>query len=90
MATTTMGKSSRMDMRMSERQRSLFERAAALKGQTLTQWSLTHLEAAAEQDIREASALYLEPDAFDAFRDALEAPMPDAMKRLLETEDIWA
>ena len=90
MATVTMDKSCRMDMRMSEHQRALFEKAAAIKGQTLTQWSLAHLESDAEQDILESSTLLLSSDNFDSFANALEAPMPRALKQLLNTEDAWA
>ena len=44
-------KNSRMDLRLTYSQRSAYEKAASLKGQTLTQWSVAHLDEAAQYDI---------------------------------------
>ena len=79
----------RMDLRLTRPQRQNYERAAALKGQTLTQWSLSHLDDAARWDIDQAMSTVLASRDFDAFCEALDQPMPDAAKRLLEREVTW-
>lgn len=93
MAQTTHARSRRtcrIDLRMSEEERAQFERAAQLKGQTLTGWSLAHLLEDSRRDIEEATSIALEDDAFDEFLEALERPMPKALKALLAQEPQWA
>ena len=92
MATATLErteKTSRMDIRLTDLQRSRYERAAALRGQTLTQWASSHLDACASRDIAEASTTVLSPEAFDEFCALLEAPMPKEAAELLERKPIW-
>ena len=43
-------KNSRMDLRLTYSQRSAYEKLLQLKGQTLTQWSVAHLDEAAQYD----------------------------------------
>ena len=68
MATiTNASKTSRLDMRMSDEQRSEIERAASIKGMSLTQWALQNLLAAARRDIQEETvtrACPLRPSRF--------------------------
>ena len=52
-------KSYRMDIRLTQAQREEFERAAALKGMTLTQWSTWHLADAARADIEDETTISL-------------------------------
>ncbi len=89
MATTT-EKPCRMDLRLTESQRRSYERAAALKGQTLSQWSTGRLDEAARRDIEEACVTRLSAEAFDSFCEMLDAPMPKAACDLLKREDMWA
>lgn len=79
----------RLDFRSTSYQRSNYERAAQLKHKTLTDWALSNLDVCAERDIREASMLTLPGEAFDEFCAMLDAPLPDAMKALLEQQDPW-
>lgn len=79
----------RMDLRLTKPQRQSYERAAALRGQTLTQWSLSHLDDAAKRDIDHAMSTILASRDFDAFCDALDQPMPEAARKLLEREAAW-
>ena len=79
----------RMDLRLTKPQRQSYERAAALRGQTLTQWSLSHLDDAAVKDIEQATSTILASSDFDAFCNALEQPMPEAARALLEREATW-
>ena len=89
MATATTEKQRRMDLRLTQAQRLSYEKAAALKGQTLSQWSTTKLDEAARRDIEEASITKLSPEAFDSFCKMLDEPMPKATRDLLAREDMW-
>ena len=90
MATSTMGKQHRMDLRLTQAQRFSYEKAAALKGQTLSQWSTSKLDEAARADIEEANTTKLTPEAFDSFCKMLDEPLPKAVRDLLAREEIWA
>lgn len=79
----------RMDVRLTQPQRASYERAASLRGQTLTQWATAHLDESARRDIHEATTTTLSPDAFDAFCEMLDAPMPKAAQELLDRKPIW-
>ena len=83
-------KTSRMDLRMEDERKAAYEEAARLKGQSLSQWSLANLDAAAARDIEEARTMRLSSDDFDAFCELLEKPMPRAFRDLLEWEPEWA
>lgn len=83
-------KSSRMDIRLTAPQRSKYEKAASLKGQTLTQWASSHLDRCAERDIAEASTTVLSAEAFDLFCAILDEPLPEAAASLLARKPIWA
>lgn len=73
-------KQCRMDVRLTQSQRAAYERAASLKGQTLTQWATSHLDENARRDIEAA---------FDEFCAMLDAPMPKAMQDLLARKTVW-
>ena len=83
-------KTSRMDLRMEDERKAAYEEAARLKGQSLSQWSLSNLDAAAARDIEEARAMRLPSEQFDRFCEMLERPMPVAFRELLEWEPQWA
>ncbi|WP_186365754.1 DUF1778 domain-containing protein [Enorma burkinafasonensis] len=82
-------KSYRMDLRLTKRQRASYERAAELTGKTLTQWATTHLDENAQRDISDSTMTYLSPEAFDTFCNMLDAPLPDATKKLLTSKAVW-
>ena len=94
MATATMErravKTSRMDLRMEDERKATYEEAARLKGQSLSQWSLSNLDAAAARDIEEARATRVPSEQFDKFCELLEQPMPDAFRELVNWEPEWA
>ncbi len=79
----------RMDIRLTQPQRSSYEKAASLRGQTLTQWATSHLDASARRDIDEAAATMLSPAAFDEFCKLLDEPMPQAAQDLLARKAVW-
>ena len=90
MATVTnTSKTSRLDMRMSDEQRSEIERAASIKGMSLTQWALQNLLAAARRDIQEETVTRLSMDAFDQFKTALDTGMPPEAVALLSQKPVW-
>ncbi|WP_165045922.1 DUF1778 domain-containing protein [Adlercreutzia sp. ZJ138] len=90
MATVTKEKRCRMDLRLTQPQRSSYETAAALKGQTLSQWSTSKLDEAARRDIEEANVTRLAAKAFDSFCKMLDEPMPKATRDLLARDEIWS
>lgn len=90
MAATSKDKTCRMDIRLTQDQRNSYEQAAALRGQTLTQWTTQHLDECARRDIDQARTTALEAAAFQSFCDMLDAPMPKPAVDLLAREEIWA
>ena len=85
----TMEKQCRMDLRLTQSQRSSYEAAAALKCQTLSQWSTSNLDAAAQRDIEEARVTRLDEGAFEAFCEMLDEPIPQAALELLSRGEDW-
>lgn len=83
-------RSARMDVRLAASQRAEYECAAALRGQNLTQWATSHLDECAKRDIETATTTMLPAKQFDAFVEALEGPLPEAMRELLASEPQWA
>lgn len=79
----------RMDIRLTQPQRLSYERAASLRGQTLTQWATSHLDESARRDIEEATTTVLSPMAFGDFCTVLEAPLPKAAQDLLARKAVW-
>lgn len=84
-----MEKQYRMDIRLTQPQRMNYEKAASLRGQTLTQWATSHLDESAKRDIDEATTTVLSPEAFEDFCNMLEAPMPKAAQELLSRKPVW-
>lgn len=90
MATITSQKTSRLDIRLTDEQRALIERAASLTGSTLTQWTAQHLIDAARRDIDKETTLRLDDASFNAFMTALDSPMPHEAKELMMRDPQWA
>lgn len=65
MAAPALEKPCRMDLRLTSSQRANYEEAAALRGQTLTQWSTSKLDEAAAADIEAARLTRLTGPAFE-------------------------
>lgn len=90
MATLTkQAKNSRFDMRMTADQRQEIERAAAIKGKSLTQWALDSLLSSARRDIEEETTTHLSQEQFEKLSAALSEPMPAATQALLQRTPIW-
>lgn len=82
-------KNSRFDMRMTADQRQEIERAAAIKGKSLTQWALDSLLSSARRDIEEETTTRLSQEQFEKLSAALEEPMPAATQALLRRTPLW-
>ena len=82
-------KSARFDLRVEPSRKSTYERAAAICGQTVSQWSLANLDAAAERDIAAACTLYLTDEAFAQICDMLDNPVPDQLQELMSRDPVW-
>ena len=74
----------RLETRVTEEQKNLIERAAALQGRTLTDFVLTSLQDAARRAIEEHQRLELSVRDSEAFVEALLNPKP-VNDRLRET-----
>ncbi len=82
-------KNCRMDLRLTRAQRTKYERAASLRGETLSQWSTSHLDECANRDIAEASTTWLSADSFEQFCSMLETEIPLETQELLARKPIW-
>ena len=90
MATIALGpKNCRLDMRMTHDQRQEVERAAAVKGKSLTQWCLDNLLADARRDIQDEATTRLSARTFEDFLKALDEGMPEEAVQLLGQKRAW-
>jgi uncharacterized protein (DUF1778 family) len=69
-------KRSRFNARLTQEQKELFERAAALYGQSVSQFVMSSAQKAAEQAIREHEVINLSARDSRAVMEALLHPMP--------------
>ncbi|MDR1214975.1 MAG: DUF1778 domain-containing protein [Propionibacteriaceae bacterium] len=67
-------KDERLALRVTRRQKRLIERAAAAKGETLTDFSVPALVDKAEQVLADRQRLVLNDEDWDAFNAALDHP----------------
>jgi uncharacterized protein (DUF1778 family) len=70
----TASKGSRIDLRLTKEQKALLEKAASLKGVSLSAYTLLHLLPQAQQDIDNQERLTLTNRDRDLFLSALENP----------------
>jgi uncharacterized protein (DUF1778 family) len=70
----TAPKNSRIDLRLTREQKALLEKAASLKGVSLSAYTLLHLLPQAQQDIEDRERLTLTNRDRDLFLSALENP----------------
>lgn len=74
MSESTKSKVSRLDLRVTLEQKELLERAAAIKGVSLSAYTLSHLLPAARQDIDAYEKLVLSNRDRDLFMSVIENP----------------
>lgn len=82
-------KGMRFDLRIEPSRKSAYERAAAINGQTVSQWTLANLDVAVERDIAAARTLHLTDEAFDQICDMLDKPVPEELQELIGKEPLW-
>jgi uncharacterized protein (DUF1778 family) len=82
-------KTARIEFRLQSNTKELYEQAAQLKRQTLTQWVTSILDDAAQKEIAAAQKTHLSGKNFDAFAAALDEPIPSETKALLAKESPW-
>lgn len=87
--TTEPVRSSRLNMRLTPEQRQTIDMAASLKGSSITQWAIDHLVTDARRDIEEETVTRLPSKAFDEFLKALDKPMPQAARDLIDMDPDW-
>lgn len=81
--TTTNNKAKRIDLRVSQEQKALLERAAALKGMSLSAYLLSHCLAAAQADLAVHDKLVLSDRDRDLFLQLVVNP-PKPNQALLQ------
>jgi uncharacterized protein (DUF1778 family) len=86
-------KSDRIELRLTRQQKSEIERAAAISGRSVTDFSVPLLVKEAEQIIRVERDLHMSKESWDAFNEILDRPakpvsgLADLLKRPSVFED---
>ncbi|WP_022900199.1 DUF1778 domain-containing protein [Humibacter albus] len=92
MSPTTPLKAARIEVRVTVEQKKLIERAAALKGRSITDFVSMLAAEEAEEILRAEHSIALPAETFDALLRALDEPpraLPE-LKRLFEEQPVWA
>ena len=79
-------KTSRLDLRLTDEEKRQIERAAALSGISMSQWSISCLLDRARELILESRSIHLSDEAFDKFSQMLDEPMPTSFAAFLDEE----
>lgn len=74
MSKTSQFKDSRIDLRVTQQQKEMLEKAASLRGISLSAYSLFYLLSAAKQDIEKYEKLTLSDRDRDLFMSVMENP----------------
>ena len=88
-ALTPPAREARLDLRMTADNRALISEAAQLNGTSLTDYVMSVVVRAARRDVLQARVLRLDPDAWDDFVAALDAPDTEAMTALRSRATRW-
>lgn len=81
-------KNARLDLRMTAEQKEV-KLAASLSGISLSQWSLENLLTSAREVIARSGHTVMVPADFDAFVEALDAPMNPTLKKFVSQKTMW-
>ncbi len=81
-----------IQIRASAETKTLISRAAAMRGQNLSEFMLETARERAETALLDQRAFFLSPDAFDAFVACLDAPAgpPAALVELMARKAPWS
>lgn len=80
---------SRINMRLSSKQREIIDKAVKLKGMTLSQWAIEHLVEDAQSEIEQQTIRYISNESFEKFLELLDEPPSSAAQALLERDPEW-
>ncbi|MDR0783428.1 MAG: DUF1778 domain-containing protein [Propionibacteriaceae bacterium] len=85
-------KTARLDLRLTEDQRELLERAATTAGSSLTSYTIGVLMDSAAASVARARTLSLSEEDWEEFTRALEAPddHDEAWQQLRALQPVWA
>jgi len=80
-----------INLRVTRRDRDLIDRAADALGKNRTEFMLEATRCAAEDALLDRSLFRLNPERFDAFQAALDAPAnpSEALRKLMATKAPW-
>lgn len=81
-------KNARLDLRMTAEQKEV-KLAASLSGISLSQRSLENLLTSAREVIARSGHTVMAPADFDAFVEALDAPMNPTLKKFVSQKTMW-
>lgn len=89
MASVT--KSDRLDLRLTQQQKQEIERAAAISGRSVTDFSVSVLVKEAADVIAHERDLYMSEQAWEAFNEAIERPAQtvEGFARLLQQQSVF-
>lgn len=90
MGSVALGKTSRMDIRMTADQRRQIERAAQLSGESISQWSLSTLIAHAQEVIAGSQAVAMTVESFDTFARLLDEPQDPTFATFAAGSTRWS
>lgn len=82
-------KTSRLDLRMSEEQRSRIDEAARLSGMSVSQWSMSKLMESAREEIAQNNLIVLAPSSFDEFERLLEQEVDPVFEKTRSRATRW-
>ncbi|MDR1387908.1 MAG: DUF1778 domain-containing protein [Propionibacteriaceae bacterium] len=82
-------KTARLDLRLTDAQKTRVERAAALRGSTTAGFAVASLLDAAAAVIADESEIALSEEIWVEFTAALDAPDSESWKALRATEPVW-
>lgn len=82
-------KASRLDIRMTEEQRSQIDAAARINGMSVSQWSISRLMESARRDIAEQGLMRLSSESFDSFLALLEEPSSPGFEEFSAEATRW-
>ena len=82
-------KTARLDLRLTEPQRQLIEQAAEISGSTLAGFAVSQIMDAATEIVARSRSVVLDPQDWDIFVAALEAPEGQAWDNLKAFTPVW-
>lgn len=91
MSQSTTPRSQNLNIRISPEDHILIKRVAGLEAQTVTEFVLDAVKAAAQDRLLDENEISLSKDQYKRFVEALDTPPPSnkALKKLLKRAPVW-